>query len=253
MTQTKGRLWLLKARIRPNPRQLRTYGAAPTPAAVEFRPGTVGRPSPGHEPVKFSLVFEEGKQSLTSFLRERKDRGYKKVTVFWMEGNKTPGHVEDVFEKRMLVTEKDEIVFTVEGIPVDAGRAATEEEIAEENREIREIPVTKALAKSPATVAPMAVHAPEVIPVSKGPAVRYSAPASKAQGLSAKVLAEAKFLVLLLSRGGDTPATLTLVGHTKEFGSHTQAKDFCLDVMARITAAKEPEAMLKALDWFSNA
>lgn len=111
-------LWHLLKESKPNTRQLREYGAAPKARAVSFSPGRRGRPMPGHEKVVFCLEETSALSRLELFLIMGRHQTRPKVIVEWASGGTSEAKVERVYEKIMLVSDKDEIVFSCTPKPI---------------------------------------------------------------------------------------------------------------------------------------
>lgn len=111
-------LWHLLKETKPNTRQLRSYGAAPKAKTVSFSQGRRGRPLPGHEKVVFCLEETSSLTRLELFLKMGRHQTRPKVIVEWLSGGKSEAKVERVYEKIMLVSDKDEIVFSCAPKPI---------------------------------------------------------------------------------------------------------------------------------------
>lgn len=111
-------MWHLLKSSKPNTRQLREYGAVPKVKTVSFLPGRRGRPLPGHEKVIFCLEETSSLMRLELFLRMGRHRTRPTVIVEWATGGKSEASVERVYEKLMLVSDRDEILFSCSPKPI---------------------------------------------------------------------------------------------------------------------------------------
>jgi hypothetical protein len=111
-------MWHLLKSAKPNTRQLREYGAVPKVKTVSFSSNRGGYPPPGHEKVIFCLEETSALMRLELFLKMGRHSTRPNVVIEWISGGKSPAKVERVYEKIMLVSHRDEIVFSCAPKPI---------------------------------------------------------------------------------------------------------------------------------------